>query len=202
MTDGDFRPDAHDPAGPDQRLEPGPDPGLQPRPDPRPDPLPPPRDPAPPRPGSEASLLGLIDRLAAVLEHSDLAELEVEAGGTALLLRKPSVFFAAAASVAQGAAAPADTVAVPAAAPPDERAEPMSVKAPLTGLFYTSPAPGSAPYIRVGGEVAIGQVIGLIEAMKLFNEIKSDLAGRVVRFAAESGALVKARQPLIEVEPL
>jgi acetyl-CoA carboxylase biotin carboxyl carrier protein len=49
--------------------------------------------------------------------------------------------------------------------------------------------------------VNVGQVIGLIEAMKLFNEIKSDVTGRVVRFAAENGALVKAKQPLIEVEP-
>ena len=48
-------------------------------------------------------------------------------------------------------------------------------------IFYASPAPGTAPYVQVGGEVAVGQVIGLIEAMKLFNEIKSDLAGRVVR---------------------
>ena len=84
---------------------------------------------------------------------------------------------------------------------PSSTARP-SIKAPLTGIFYASPAPGTAPYVQVGGEVAIGQVIGLIEAMKLFNEIKSDLAGRVVRVVPESGALVKARQPLIEVEPL
>jgi acetyl-CoA carboxylase biotin carboxyl carrier protein len=77
-----------------------------------------------------------------------------------------------------------------------------SIKAPLTGIFYASPAPGSAPYVQVGGEVAVGQIIGLIEAMKLFNEIKSDLAGRVVRVVPESGALVKAKQPLIEVDPL
>ena len=77
-----------------------------------------------------------------------------------------------------------------------------SVKAPLTGVWYSSPAPGSAPFVAVGREVAVGQVIGLIEAMKLFNEIKSDLAGRVVRVIPESGALVKAKQPLIEVEPL
>ena len=77
-----------------------------------------------------------------------------------------------------------------------------SIKAPLTGIFYASPAPGTAPYVQVGGEVAVGQVIGLIEAMKLFNEIKSDLAGRVVRVVPDSGALVKAKQPLIEVEPL
>jgi acetyl-CoA carboxylase biotin carboxyl carrier protein len=76
------------------------------------------------------------------------------------------------------------------------------VKAPLTGVWYSSPAPGSAPFVAVGREVAVGQVIGLIEAMKLFNEIKSDLAGRVTRVVPESGALVKAKQPLIEVEPL
>ena len=56
--------------------------------------------------------------------------------------------------------------------------------------------------MTVGGEVQVGQVIGLIEAMKLFNEIKSDRAGRVVRIVAEGGQLVKAKQPLIEVEPL
>ena len=77
-----------------------------------------------------------------------------------------------------------------------------SVKAPLTGVWYGSPAPGSAPFVAAGREVAVGQVVGLIEAMKLFNEIKSDLAGRVVRVVPENGALVKAKQPLIEVEPL
>ncbi|MEO7230381.1 MAG: biotin/lipoyl-containing protein, partial [Candidatus Limnocylindrales bacterium] len=77
-----------------------------------------------------------------------------------------------------------------------------SVKAPLTGIWYGSPSPGTSAYVTSGGEVAVGQVIGLIEAMKLFNEIKSDLAGRVVRVHAEDGKLVKAKQPLIEVEPL
>jgi acetyl-CoA carboxylase biotin carboxyl carrier protein len=74
--------------------------------------------------------------------------------------------------------------------------------APLTGIWYGSPAPGSAPYVSLGGEVAVGQVIGLIEAMKLFNEIKSDKAGRVVKINAENGKLVRAKQPLIEVDPL
>jgi acetyl-CoA carboxylase biotin carboxyl carrier protein len=155
--------------------------------------------------GADRSLLGLVDRLAVLLERSELTELEVEAGGTGLVLRK-----AAALRPAGGAdpAAAAQAVAVgpgPAAGPPasagSEVARP-SVKAPLTGIFYGSPAPGSANYVQVGGEVAVGQVIGLIEAMKLFNEIKSDLAGRVVRVVAESGQLVKARQPLVEVDPL
>ena len=164
--------------------------------------------PAPPPALGDAgdvALLGLIDRLAELLERSDLAELEVESGGTALILRKP-VAVAAAAQPAAAAAAP--TPAIPgagetAAAGRDPGVNaPPSVKAPLTGIFYASPAPGTAPYVQVGGEVAVGQVIGLIEAMKLFNEIKSDLDGRVTRVVADSGALVKAKQALIEVEPL
>jgi biotin carboxyl carrier protein len=70
----------------------------------------------------------------------------------------------------------------------------------LTGR-YSAPSPDAAPYVRVGAQVVVGQVIGLIEAMKLYNEIKSDIAGRVVRMAAENGKLVKAKQALIEVEP-
>jgi acetyl-CoA carboxylase biotin carboxyl carrier protein len=75
------------------------------------------------------------------------------------------------------------------------------VNAPLTGIFYAAPSPGAAPLISVGSIVTIGQPIGLIEAMKLFNEIKSDKAGRVVRIIAQDGLLVKAKTPIIEVEP-
>ena len=142
----------------------------------------------------DVELLSLIDRLAELLERSDLTELEVESGGTGLVLRKAAV--AGVEAAAPGTGEPATTGREPAVPTVP------SVKAPLTGIFYASPAPGSAPYVQVGGELAVGQVIGLIEAMKLFNEIKSDIAGRVVRVVPESGALVKAKQPLIEVEPL
>ena len=160
-----------------------------------------------PSDGADVTLLALIDRLATLLERSDLAELEVEAGGTGLILRKPIAVAPVATVAAPVAVAPAPEVASAPGEPSTAGRDPSvtarpSVKAPLTGIFYASPAPGTAPYVQAGGEVAIGQVIGLIEAMKLFNEIKSDLAGRVVRVVPESGALVKAKQPLIEVEPL
>jgi acetyl-CoA carboxylase biotin carboxyl carrier protein len=152
--------------------------------------------------GPDADLLGLIDRLSELLDRSDLTELEVESGGTGIILRKPGSALAPQAAAAPGAAMePAG--GEPAAAGRDPGPPPRpSIKAPLTGIFYASPAPGSAPYVQVGGEVAVGQIIGLIEAMKLFNEIKSDLAGRVVRVVPESGTLVKAKGPLIEVDPL
>jgi acetyl-CoA carboxylase biotin carboxyl carrier protein len=160
----------------------------------------------PPTDGGDASLLALIDRLSEVLERSDLTELEVEAGGTGLLLRKP-IALERAVSVSEampvGAPGAAAGSPSPSAAGADKPAAPQrpSIKAPLTGLFYGAPSPGATAYVSVGDHVSVGQVIGLIEAMKLFNEIKSDLAGRVVRVVAENGALVKAKSPLIEVDP-
>ena len=168
-------------------------------------------DPVAPVDPGDASLLALVDRLGSLLDRSDLSELAVEAGGTRLVLRKPIAIAApvvmAGADGASGAAgssaggATATATATDGVAPAEAPTKP-SVKAPLTGIWYGSPAPGSAPFVAAGREVAVGQVVGLIEAMKLFNEIKSDIAGRVVRVIPESGALVKAKQPLIEVEPL
>ena len=156
--------------------------------------------------GADDSLLGLIDRLAGLLERTELTELEVQVGSTGLVLRKPSALAPVAAAGAAGPAGAAPTAdAAAASASPAADATPLArpaVMAPLTGIWYGSPAPGSAPYVTLGGEVAVGQVIGLIEAMKLFNEIKSDKAGRVVKMNAENGKLVRAKQPLIEVDPL
>jgi acetyl-CoA carboxylase biotin carboxyl carrier protein len=162
----------------------------------------------PPVDGADASLLALIDRLSTLLERSELTELEVQVGQTGLVLRKPSAVAPSVAPATAPAAAPVDGAATgagaaaPAAAPAEGAPARPAVMAPLSGIWYGSPAPGSAPYVNVGGEVAVGQVIGLIEAMKLFNEIKSDKAGRVVKVNAENGKLVRAKQPLIEVEPL
>jgi acetyl-CoA carboxylase biotin carboxyl carrier protein len=108
---------------------------------------------------------------------------------------------AAAPALASTRAAAGPSGAAPADASASSSAR-AAVLAPLTGIFYSSPTPGSPPFVEVGREVVVGQVIGLIEAMKLFNEIKSDKAGRVVRVVPENGALVKAKHPLIEVEPL
>ena len=158
---------------------------------------------------ADASLLALIDRLTATLEKGDLGELEVASGGTTIVLRAPSaierpVAFGTAPTADHGAVAVApahaDGAPAEAAAQAPVAAKP-SVKAPLTGIYYGAPSPGATAYVAVGDHVAVGQIIGLIEAMKLFNEIKSDLAGRVSRICVDNGALVKAKQPLIEVEP-
>jgi acetyl-CoA carboxylase biotin carboxyl carrier protein len=140
-------------------------------------------------------ILAAIDLLAPAFEASGLDELEVEAGELHVRLARPRAV--AAAPVA--AAGPVSTAAV---SPFGEPAPGTRfVTAPLTGVWYTSPSPGARPYVQVGDEVAVGTVLGLIEAMKLFNEIKSDTQGRVTRYMVESGTLVKRQQPLIEVDP-
>ena len=155
---------------------------------------------------SDESLLALIDQLALLLVRTELTELEVQVGSTGLVLRKPAALaptmsmpVAIPGTGPNGAEVPAATSAPALDAGPPAR---PAVMAPLSGIWYGAPAPGSAPYVNVGGEVAIGQVIGMIEAMKLFNEIKSDKAGRVAKVNAEDGKLVRAKQPLIEVDPL
>jgi acetyl-CoA carboxylase biotin carboxyl carrier protein len=159
----------------------------------------------------DAALIEIIDRLAVVADGSGLAEVELSAGGTRVVVRSRSAVqgshvVAAAAttpqSLASAAPVPLPTGPKPAAAPASAAAPSGSVvNAPLTGIFYAASSPGAAPLISVGSIVAIGQPIGLIEAMKLFNEIKSDKAGRVVRIIAQDGLLVKAKTPIIEVEP-
>jgi acetyl-CoA carboxylase biotin carboxyl carrier protein len=145
----------------------------------------------PPMSEETASLMGLIDRLTALLERSDLEELEVEAGQTGIVLRKPSALLQVATAV--GPATPAGAEATGSSDSPAKLAESAAastnrtVRAPLTGIFYGASSPGAPAYVTVG--------------QKLFNEIKSDTAGRVVRVVAETGKLVKAKQPLIEVEP-
>ncbi|HEX4744309.1 MAG TPA: acetyl-CoA carboxylase [Candidatus Limnocylindria bacterium] len=103
---------------------------------------------------------------------------------------------AAAPPIAPGGGAMASVVVAPGTAATGAK----TVNAPLTGIFYRSPSPQAGPFVQEGSTVAVGDVIGLIEAMKLFNEIKSTAAGRVKRIVAENGKLVRAHAPLIELE--
>ncbi|HET6744277.1 MAG TPA: biotin/lipoyl-containing protein [Candidatus Limnocylindria bacterium] len=143
-------------------------------------------------------ILAAVDLLTPAFEASGLDELEVEAGELVVRLARPGL--ASAAPTAVAPAAPA-TAAAP-GSPWGEPAPGMRfVAAPLTGVWYGAPSPGARAYVQEGDEIGVGSVIGLIEAMKLFNEIKSDVGGRVTRTMVESGTLVKRQQPLLEVDP-
>src|SRR5690606_24430449 len=125
-------------------------------------------------------VLRAVDILAPAFEVSGLDELEVEAGELMVRLARQRAV-ATAQPVAAGAAPAAPAPGAQPAAPSSPYGEPAAgmrfVSAPLTGVWYAAPSPGARPYINEGAEIGVGAVIGLIEAMKLFNEIKSDVAG-------------------------
>jgi acetyl-CoA carboxylase biotin carboxyl carrier protein len=75
-----------------------------------------------------------------------------------------------------------------------------ALRSPLTGIFYRSASPDSPPFVQVGDEVAEGQTVGLIEAMKVFSEIPSDAGGRVVRIIAEPGVLISQGDVLMTID--
>lgn len=144
----------------------------------------------------------LVQELLTRLDASDVRELEVTRGAVRVRVAKdsPPRSAPAAAAAPAPAAAPAasngpSVVSAPAAADTGN-----AITAPLTGVFYRSPSPQAPEFVQIGSIVAAGDVIGLIEAMKLFNEIRSTKSGRVVRIVAENGQLVRAHQPLIELE--
>jgi len=111
---------------------------------------------------------------------------------------------AASAPVAAGASAPA---AAPAAAAPSAAAESAVavdshvIKSPIVGTFYASPSPDAEPFVRVGDRVRVGQVLCIVEAMKLMNEIESDVAGTVVQVYPKNAQPVEYGEPLFAIRP-
>jgi acetyl-CoA carboxylase biotin carboxyl carrier protein len=152
--------------------------------------------------GQTDPALAAVDLLAPAFERSGLDELELTVGDLHVRLTRPlgvpaTVAPAGPSSPAAPATAPADALT-----PFGEPESGMHfVGAPLTGVWYDAPSPGARRYVNEGDEVTAGQVVGLIEAMKLFNEIKSDASGTVSRVLVESGTLVKRKQPLLEIDP-
>jgi len=149
-----------------------------------------------------------IDLLAPALERDGLDEIELEIGDLHVRVARPRSV-ASAPMAAAPATAPADPAPAAAPATGGDGLTPFGapapgmrfVSAPLTGVWYPAPSPGARPYVNEGDEIAAGQVVGLIEAMKLFNEIKSDASGRITRVLIENGTLVKRKQPLLEIDP-
>ncbi len=145
------------------------------------------------RADANALVTELLQRLAA----EDVQQLEIRRGGLRVKVSKNGAAVVAAPSAP---AAPPSGVIVTG---PDQqtKGDLPTVNAPLTGVFYRSPTPQAPPFVQIGAVVNKGDVIALIEAMKLFNEIRSTASGRVRRIFYENGQLVRAHQPLLEVEP-
>ncbi|GAA4132870.1 acetyl-CoA carboxylase biotin carboxyl carrier protein [Sphingobacterium kyonggiense] len=108
---------------------------------------------------------------------------------------------AAAPAVAPAAAPVAAASASPAAAPADESSKYITVKSPIIGTFYRSPGPDKGSFVNVGDEIAPGKVLCIVEAMKLFNEIESEVSGKIVKILVNDAQPVEYDQPLFLVDP-
>lgn len=150
------------------------------------------------------------------LEAAGVAELELAAGKQLVYIRRrqlrettaPETTRPAAQAAHEQAAAatslrapPVVAIAAPSAglAPPEAGLVPLT--SPLTGVYWAAPAPGAPPYVVVGDFVEQDQVVALVEAMKVFNEIHADEAGRVSRIQVKSGQLVRAGEAILLLEP-
>ena len=100
------------------------------------------------------------------------------------------------------AAAESKAPVTPAAVPADDSSKYITIKSPMIGTFYRSSSPDKPNFVGVGDEVSVGKVICIIEAMKLFNEIESEIGGRIVKILVDNASPVEYDQPLFLVEPM
>lgn len=152
--------------------------------------------------------LGELRELVEFLKANEIAEFAYEKGDLKLGLKFGGAVMVAVAAGSDAvplaplaaSAALSAAVAAPVASAPAAVEETLHVlKSPLVGTFYESPSPGSAPFVKVGDVVEVGQVLAIVEAMKLMNEIEADAAGEVVERIAATGQPVEYGQPLFRI---
>ena len=149
----------------------------------------------------KSSWLERVEDLIQVLEGSSIDELELSEAGTEIIIRRQPGMVMVTAPQAQ-VGMPGAMPTTMAGAPAPKRSEGVAIAAPLTGVYYSSSSPTSPPFVTVGDVVHVGQVIALIEAMKIFNEVQAEVSGRVVAMPATTGEVVQKGDALLRVEPL
>jgi acetyl-CoA carboxylase biotin carboxyl carrier protein len=142
-----------------------------------------------------------LKALLKLLEGTDLEELEIEEAGRRIRLRRRAGDGAFVLPAARGGGLPTAPTAIAASLSAPDTAGLIPVTSPMIGTFYRAPAPGAEPYVKEGDVVQKGTVVCLIEAMKLMNEIETEVAGRVARTLVENGQAVEFGQPLFLIAP-
>jgi acetyl-CoA carboxylase biotin carboxyl carrier protein len=142
-----------------------------------------------------------IKKLIEMLQESDLNEIEVKEGEESVRInRKKEVNINPAASqVSISAPAPQQSVSPP-AIEEEPTHELAKITSPMVGTFYRSPAPGKPAFVEIGQKVKAGEVVCIVEAMKMMNQVKSDVDGVVREIHIEDGLPVEFDQPLISIE--
>jgi acetyl-CoA carboxylase biotin carboxyl carrier protein len=146
------------------------------------------------RPDDTQALTDLVRQLGALLSELGLSEIEVNHGETRVRLSRtpPGV--------------PTSPIAVTASPPPAQVADALSfagitIESPMVGTFYRASSPTAEPYVREGDVVKEGQILCIIEAMKLMNEVETRAAGRIAKILVDNGQAVEYGQPLFLIEP-
>lgn len=155
-------------------------------------------------------LLKAIDRVADILNSSDIKEIKVKDGGTSIFMTKNDTATAVATPMSHSgasaatpvASSPAPVVTNSSTSTTAETTEVAGeeIKSPMVGTFYGSPSPDAAAYVKAGQEVKKGDVLCIIEAMKIMNKIEAEKSGKIVEILAKDGDPVQFDQPLFIIE--
>lgn len=157
-----------------------------------------------------------IQELIKTINKSNIGTLKIKDGEFEIVIKQqgnqeaqvvtyqaaPQMMQAPAPTPASVAPAPSAPATPTPAAPAPEAANTITIKSPMIGTFYRSPSPEKPPFINVGDEVQAGKTVCIIEAMKLFNEIESEVSGRIVKVLVDDATPVEYDQPLFLVEPI
>ena len=146
-----------------------------------------------------------IEKLAKIIADNDLTEISLEDGEQAITIRKdlPEVNMVASAPAVAAAPAPVQTApqaSAPQAAAKEPEAKGKAITSPMVGTFYAASSPEAAPFVEVGSTVNVGDVVCIIEAMKLMNEIKAEQAGKVTQICVKNGDPIEFGQVLMYVD--
>ena len=145
-----------------------------------------------------------VKKLIELLEESGIAEIEIKEGEESVRISRSSANAQAAMPIQYAAAPPppvfAEQPGAPASTETNEQISGHQVTSPMVGTFYEAPSPGAAPFVEVGKEVKVGDVLCIIEAMKMLNQIESDKAGTIKAVLGENAQPVEFGQPLFIIE--
>ncbi len=151
-----------------------------------------------------------IQELVKLINKTNIGEITIEEDGTKITVKqkkepRQTVYANAAPAVSAPLAAPVQAVASTTAAPKSEPTSKtdnlVTIKSPMIGTFYRQAGPGKPIFVNVGDEVNPGKIVCIIEAMKLFNEIESEVKGKIVKVLVEDASPVEYDQPLFLVDP-
>ena len=144
-----------------------------------------------------------VKKLIELLEESGISELEISEGEESVRIsRHPRMAMQAPMAAAMPMAAAAPPLATPATAAGEHkpRNDDNTVTSPMVGTYYSASAPGAKAFVEIGSEIKVGQILCIIEAMKMMNQIESDKAGRITAILAKNGEPVEFGQPLFIIE--